>query len=156
MLQLNNLEKITKKRKVIGRGGDRGGTSGRGHKGQKARTGGVAELKANFEGGQMPLSRRSPRRGFNNVFKKDIRVIGLDALESKYAAGETVNRETLKLKGLIKGSGNFLVKILGNGSLTKKLTIHVDAVSSSAVQAIQNAGGTIQVAKEISSDRTTT
>jgi len=155
MFQLNNLEKITHKRKRIGRGGDRGGTSGRGHKGQKARTGGRAEIKANFEGGQMPLSRRIPRRGFNNIFKKDIKVIGLDALEAKYAQGETVDRETLRSKGLIKGNGDFLVKILGNGSLTKKLAVHVDALSSSAAQAITNAGGTIQEAKEINSDRST-
>jgi|SRR5579862_3266052 large subunit ribosomal protein L15 len=154
MLQLNKLEKITQKRKTIGRGGDRGGTSGRGHKGQKARSGG--SVKAFFEGGQMPLSRRLPRRGFTNVFKNDVRVISLDVLEAKYTPGETVSKETLKLKGLVKGSGNFLVKILGSGTLTKKLTFSVDAISTSAAQAIKNAGGTIQETKEIAHDRATT
>ena len=156
MFQLNNLEKLTQKRKRIGRGGDRGGTSGKGHKGQKARTGAQSELKASFEGGQMPLSRRLPRRGFTSTFKKEYQIVSLDALEAKYAVGETVSKETLKLKGLVKGSGNFLVKVLGNGTLSKKLSVQVDAVSASAVEAIQKAGGNITVTKEINRGSATT
>lgn len=145
MLQLNNLEKLTKKRKRVGRGGDRGGHSGRGKDGQKARTGSTSELKPSFEGGQMPLVRRIPRRGFNNFSKKLFKLVNLDDLESRFAAGETVNEASLREKGLIKGKGNFLIKVLGNGSLTKTLTVQVDAASESASQAIQKAGGAIQL-----------
>jgi large subunit ribosomal protein L15 len=103
MLRLDSLQKITKKRKRVGRGGDRGGYSGRGCDGQKGRTGSTGEIKAFFEGGQMPLVRRIPRRGFNNVFKKIYKLINISDLETKFASGETVNQETLRQKGLIKG-----------------------------------------------------
>src|SRR5690348_16030979 len=125
MLALNNREKLTKKRKEIGRGGDRGGTSGKGHKGQKARSGGKVHLS--FEGGQMPLSRRLPRRGFKNTqFKNFIKIVNLKALESAFSAGETVTKTSLHSKGLLKGNNTFLLKILGVGVLTKSLVVQAD------------------------------
>ena len=145
MLQLNNLEKLTKKRKRVGRGGKRGRYAGRGKEGQKSRTGSTSEIKAFFEGGQMPLVRRIPRRGFNNPFKRVFKLVNLDDLETKFSNGETVNKESLEQKGLVKGNGVYLIKVLGTGALTKKLAINVNAVSQSAAQAIQKAGGSIQL-----------
>lgn len=145
MLQLNNLEKLTKKRKRVGRGGKRGRYAGRGKGGQGSRTGSSSEIKAFFEGGQMPLVRRIPRRGFNNPFKRVFKLVNLDDLEAKFSNGETVNKESLFQKGLVKGNGVYLIKVLGTGSLTKKLAINVNAVSESAAQAIQKAGGSIQL-----------
>jgi len=145
MLQLNNLESTSKKRKRIGRGGDKGGTSGRGHKGQKARTGAAGELTPFFEGGQMPLTRRLPKRGFVNAFKKEIVIINLRDLESKFDNGQIVDKKVLFEKNLIKGKRNFLVKILGNGHLSKKLTVKADLFSKSAMDAIQKVGGKAEV-----------
>lgn len=156
MLQLNNLEGLTKKRKRIGRGGDRGGQSGRGHKGQKARTGAGPEIKPCFEGGQMPLSRRIPRRGFNNPLRKETQVISMRELDAHFASGDVVNKETLRSKGLVAGKGDFLVKVLNNGTLTKQLTVNVDAVSASAKDVIERAGGKVHLTKEKSSDSPTT
>jgi len=149
MFRLDKLESVSKKRKRIGRGGDRGGTSGKGHKGQKSRSGASYELKGWFEGGQMPLTRRLPRRGFTNRFKKDVKVVSLKDLEKNFFAGEQVNRETLREKGLIKGKGKFFVKVLANGRLTKGLTVQVDAFSKSAIQAIQKVGGKAELIKEV-------
>ncbi len=140
MFQLNKLESTSKKRKRVGRGGDLGGTSGRGHKGQSARSGGVA-MKTWFEGGQMPLSRRLPKRGFNNIFKKECQIINLKDLETRFSAGDVVNKEVLSKQGLVKGHKKFLIKILGNGELTKNLTVHADLFSKSAKEAIEKAGG---------------
>jgi large subunit ribosomal protein L15 len=151
MLQLNSLHAITKKRKRVGRGGHKGGHSGRGKDGQKCRSGAGGELKAFFEGGQMPLSRRIPRRGFNNPLKKEFKIISLSDLDVKFMADETVSRETLSTKGLIKGSGKFLIKVLGNGTLTKNLKVVVDSCSKSASEAIQKAGGSVQLIGEMSS-----
>lgn len=156
MLQLNKLEGLTKKRKRIGRGGDRGGQSGRGHKGQKARTGAGPEIKPCFEGGQMPLSRRVPRRGFTNALRKETQVIDLKALEAHFVSGDIVDRETLRSKGLVQGKGDFLVKVLNNGTLTKQLTIRVDGISASARSVIEGAGGKVCLTKEKSSDSPTT
>ena len=142
MLQLHNLEALKKKRKRVGRGGSRGGTSGRGHKGQKARSGSNT-LKPFFEGGQMPLSRRLPRRGFTNIFKKYYVVIGLKDLERCFNEGETVDKNSLRAKGIIKGRKDPLVKILANGELTKKLDVQADAFSKSAVEKIEKAGGKV-------------
>lgn len=150
MLQLNTLEKITRRRKRVGRGGERGGHCGRGKDGQKARTGSTSELKASFEGGQMPLVRRIPRRGFTNIFKKEYHIVNLRDLEIHFEAGQTVDKETLRLKGLIKGHGKTLVKILGTGALTKKLVVVVDAVSASAREAIQGIGGSVKAVEETS------
>jgi len=148
MLQLNNLASLSKKRKRVGRGGARGGYSGRGSKGQKSRSGSNSELPAYFEGGQMPLSRRLPRRGFNNPFKKEFKIINLDQLEATFKSGEVVTKEALVEKRLVKGKGSFLLKILGNGALTKKLTVHADHISKTAVEAIEKVGGKVELTKE--------
>ncbi len=142
---LHKLVKTTEPRKRVGRGGKRGRHCGRGKGGQKSRTGSTSELSASFEGGQMPLVRRIPRRGFTNVFKKEFALINLCDLEIHYETGDVVNEATLREKGLVKGKSVTLIKILGNGTLTKKLTVHVHAMSGTAVQAIQNAGGSFQL-----------
>ena len=150
MLQLNNLTTTTKKRNRVGRGGSRGGTSGRGHKGQRARTGGTRGLNGAFEGGQMPLTRRLPRRGFTNIFKKEFTIISLQQLEDNFTNNDNVNVSVLREKGLVKGKKYSLIKLLGTGTLTKKLNVTVDACSKSAQQAIESVNGTIQLTKEIS------
>ena len=156
MLQLENLTRITKKTKRKGRGGDRGGTSGRGNKGQRARTGGTHKVGPLFEGGQMPLNRRIPRRGFTNrEFKIEYVVLNLEVLEEKFNAGDEVTLQALKDLRLVKGNKGFFVKILGNGSLTKKLTVNADAFSQSAIKAIENAGGKAILMKESGSGGTT-
>lgn len=154
MLQLNNLSSLVKKRKTIGRGGSRGGTSGKGGKGQTARSGG--STRPGFEGGQMPLFRRLPKRGFNNMeFAKNFEVVNIKAINEFFKDGEEVTREALIEKGLVtvkKGvqrKNPVLIKVLGNGSLTKKLTIHADAFSKSALKAIQDCGGEARLTKEI-------
>lgn len=148
-MQLNNLISSGKKRKTIGRGGSRGGTSGKGHKGQKARSGGFVRL--GFEGGQTPLYRRLPKRGFNNYeFKTEYQIINLGQLESAYVAGETVTRLSLEEKGLVKRDNTRVtfVKILGAGQLSKKLIIEADACSKSAQEAISKLGGEVRITKE--------
>lgn len=151
MLRLNELDRLKKKRKRVGRGGSRGGTSGKGHKGQKARTGSGPEIKPFFEGGQMPLSRRIPRRGFTNIFKKEIITFNLRDLEAKFESGEQVTRDTLREKGLLKGKKEAaLIKILGNGELTKKLVVKANAFSKTALQAIEKAKGKAELMQEIS------
>ncbi|MFC1894934.1 50S ribosomal protein L15 [Candidatus Dependentiae bacterium] len=149
MLQLNNLESISRKRKRIGRGGDLGGTSGRGHKGQKARSGGKSKIKASFEGGQMPLSRRLPKRGFNNPFKKEFKIINLSDLETFFSAEDKVDETALRKRGIVKGKKKIMIKILGKGKLTKKLDVVADAFSKTAVEAIKNFGGKIKLTKEL-------
>jgi len=133
-----------KKRKRVGRGpgSGHGKTSGRGHKGQKARTGGAKPVW--FEGGQMPLYRRLPKRGFKNPFKVEYQIVNLDSIEKRYEQGEVVNRETLFAKGLIKDT-EIPVKILGRGELSKALTFEVDKLSESAKLKIEKAGGKINV-----------
>jgi large subunit ribosomal protein L15 len=147
MLQLNNTVALVKKRKRVGRGGSRGGTSGRGHKGQNARSGGgVGPL---FEGGQMPLHRRLPKRGFTNArFKKVYEIISLGHLDQAFVDGDVVSQIDLVNKNLIKGKKGSLVKILGTGEITKNLTITANAFSKSAVTAIEKAGGKAQLIKE--------
>lgn len=143
---LNSLDKLVEKRKVVGRGGSRGGTSGKGHKGQRARSGGYH--KVGFEGGQMPLTRRIPKRGFNNaMFKQLFEIVNIDRLNEAYNAGDVVNRETLFEKGIIKNIKNAQIKILGSGSLDKKLIIHADAFSESAKTEITNKGGEVHLVK---------
>lgn len=140
-----------KGRKKIGRGpgSGHGKTSTRGHKGDKAR----GSSKVGFEGGQTPMHRRLPKqrglgvgltsRGFNNGrYKTHYEIVNLGVIEGKYEAGETVNAETLKAKGLVRGS--LPVKVLAEGALTKKLTVQVAKLSASAVAAIEAAGGTVE------------
>src|ERR671923_430638 len=133
----------TKRRKVVGRGrgSGRGTTAGRGGKGQTARTG--ASIPAWFEGGQMPLIRRLPKRGFTNIFKKDYAIINVETLE-RFETGQEVTPELLVSKGLIR-SRNDGVKVLGTGALTKALTVHAHKFSQSAVAKIEAAGGKVQV-----------
>lgn len=149
MLQLSNLETLLKKRKRVGRGGKRGGKSGRGSMGQKSRSGAGKELSATFEGGQMPLVRRIPRRGFNNKsFATVIEVINLRDLEAKFDNGNEVTKLSLIEKGLLKGTQKVSVKLLGKGDLTKKLIVRVDLVSKSAAEAVEKAGGKVELTKE--------
>ena len=110
----------THKKKIVGRGSSSGWgkTSGKGHKGQQARSGG--KVYAGFEGGQMPLYRRVAKKGFSNYpFKKEFYVVNLAMLETKYSDGETVNKESLMQKGLLR-KGSLYVKVLGTGDITKK------------------------------------
>ena len=147
MLKLNNLTPAGKDRKRRGRGGSRGGTSGRGHKGQKARSGG--KIPARFEGGQMPLSRRLPKRGFTNArFKTEVRVINLHQLDTLFENGAQVDRATLIDRGFLKGHARFFFKVLGKGALSKKLVVVADGFSKTAAKAIEDLGGQAKVAKE--------
>ncbi|MDR3342253.1 MAG: 50S ribosomal protein L15 [Treponema sp.] len=131
-----------KRKRIIGRGqgSGRGTTAGKGTKGQKARSGGKTYV--GFEGGQMPLYRRLAQRGFSNYpFKKEFQVVNLGEIEKRYADGETVDVATLTRKRLIKGTAP--VKILGNGDFTRKLTVVIGALSASAKEKIEKAGGTV-------------
>jgi len=146
-MRLNELKprpgsKHRVKRLGCGESSGHGKTSGKGHKGQKARSGG--SIRLGFEGGQMPLIRRLPKRGFGNgAFKKIYAVINLADLE-KLEADAHVNAEFLRQKGLLKGKVDG-VKILGQGELTKKLTVEADKFSESARQKIEQAGGAVVV-----------
>ena len=133
----------TKEPKRIGRGhgSGNGKTAGKGHKGQKARAG--RGFRPGFEGGQMPLQRRVPKRGFNNIFATEYSIVNVSALEV-FEDGAVVNAAALAEKGLIK-SANENVKVLGNGELTKKLTVTASAFSASAAEKIQKAGGSAEV-----------
>ena len=134
----------TKERKRIGRGAGsgQGKTAGKGHKGQKARAG--RGMRAGFEGGQMPLQRRLPKRGFNNIFRKEIVAVNVADLNARFEDGAVVDVESLISAGLLKNSFDG-VKILGNGELTKKLTVKANAFSESAKQKIEVAGGNAEV-----------
>ena len=125
-----------------GHGSGWGKTAGKGHKGQKARSGG--SIRPGFEGGQMPLQRRVPKRGFNNIFAKNVVAINLSTMNRKFNDGDTVDVEALKAAGVVK-NGFDAVKVLGNGKLDKKLTVKVSAFSESAKAAIEAAGGKAEV-----------
>ena len=127
-------------RRGRGHGSGNGKTAGKGHKGQKARSGAP---RPGFEGGQLPLYRRLPKRGFTNINSKDIVAIGLDRLNS-FEDGAEVTVETLMDKGIVNNPRDG-VKILGNGELTKKLTVKVNAFSKSAVEKIEAVGGKAEV-----------
>ena len=133
----------TKDSKRIGRGhgSGNGKTACKGHKGQKARAG--HGMRPGFEGGQMPLQRRVPKRGFNNIFAKEVTAVNVSALEV-FEDGATVDAAALKEKGIIKTTDN-AVKVLGNGKLTKKLTVKLNAFSASAAEKINSAGGKAEV-----------
>jgi large subunit ribosomal protein L15 len=126
-------------RKRVGRGdgSSRGKTSGRGHKGQGARSGG--NVQPGFEGGQMPLQRRLPKRGFHNPFRVEMAVVNLAQLDC-FSAGSEATPETLAEQGLVKGR-NRRVKILGDGSLSKALTVRAHGFSAKAKEKIEAAGG---------------
>jgi large subunit ribosomal protein L15 len=140
---LNAPEGANKKKRIIGRGSSsgRGTTAGRGSKGQQSRSGGKTYI--GFEGGQMPLYRRLAQKGFSNYpYKKDYICLNVSDLDAKYAEGETVDRKTLYAKGMLKSDASF-IKILGDGSITKKLTVNVDKMSASAKEKIEKAGGNV-------------
>jgi len=145
-MDLSNLkpaDNSTKSSKRIGRGqgSGKGGTATRGHKGQKSRSG--YSKKIGFEGGQMPLQRRVPKYGFTNISRKEYKGINLETLEklAEKKGLTTIDVETLINAGLAKK--NSLVKILGNGNLTKKLEVKAHAFSKSAIEAIESVEGTI-------------
>ena len=147
MLKLNNIgapkgANRDKKRRGRGPGSGIGKTGGRGHKGQKARSGGG--IPPWFEGGQMPLNRRLPKRGFTNIFKKSFQLVNLDDLEARFEADATVNGESLAQAGLVKYQDR-PIKLLGRGKLEKALKITVNKASKSAVAAVEAAGGSIEV-----------
>jgi large subunit ribosomal protein L15 len=148
MTILSNLAPIVKKRKRVGRGGKLGGTSGRGSKGQKARSG--AHIGITFEGGQMPLTRRLPKRGFSNApFKKTYEIVNISKLNDAFGAGTVVTKQILAEHGIIKKADTPLIKILGNGKLEKKLIVHADAFSATAIEAIKAQGGEVHIIKEM-------
>ena len=145
MIDLSNLSpspgsRKPKKRLGRGPGTGHGKTSGKGHKGAKARSGGG--VKMGFEGGQMPLQRRLPKRGFTNIFKKQYAIVNLGDL-ARFEAGTKVDRQVLIDAGLISAKDS-MVKLLGNGEVDKSLTIAVDKVSKSARQKIESASGSIE------------
>jgi large subunit ribosomal protein L15 len=148
MLTLSNLSPnpgSRKQKKRIGRGPGtgQGKTAGRGQKGFKARSG--SGIKPGFEGGQMPLQRRLPKRGFNNIFKKQYAIVNVRDLE-RFEAGVRIDRQALIEAGLI-GTKDQYVKILGEGDIGKPLTIAVDKISGAARQKIENAKGTVEAAE---------
>ena len=137
-----------KKPKRVGRGSSSGlgTTAGKGNKGQQSRSGGKTYV--GFEGGQMPLYRRIARKGFSNYpIKKEYVCINVELLETKFNDGETVNKDSLIEKGFISSKSNSMVKVLGNGEITKKLTVEVDKVSASAKEKIEKAGGSVKTAE---------
>ena len=135
----------SKKRLGRGTGSGLGKTSGKGHKGQWARSGGG--VRPGFEGGQMPLTRRVPKRGFNNHFKKEYVIVNLDVLNENFAAGSVVDIEALLDRNLVKSVKNAAgLKVLGNGELTVNLTVKAAKFSASAKEAIEKAGGTAEQA----------
>ena len=128
-------------RKGRGHGSGNGKTAGRGHKGQCARSGGG--VRVGFEGGQMPLARRLPKRGFHNIFAKPLEAVNVSALE-KFEDGAVVNAQALLEKGILSKC-QYGVKILGKGEITKKLTVQATAFSASAKEKIEAAGGKAEV-----------
>lgn len=145
-MKLNDLTAVPGSRRAtkrLGRGigSGQGKTAGKGHKGQKARSGG--SIRPGFEGGQMPLQRRLPKRGFVNRFAKEIETVNIGALE-KFENGASVDTKTLADAGIVKATGDG-IKILGNGKLTKKLTVKANAFSASAKEKIEAAGGKAEV-----------
>jgi large subunit ribosomal protein L15 len=146
-MRLGNLQpqvgsRTKEKRVGRGIGSGTGKTSTKGHKGQWARSGGG--VRPGFEGGQMPLTRRSPKRGFNNKFRKEYAIVNVAALNG-FAEGTTVNYETLYAEGLVKEVKNaYGLKVLGGGELNVKLTVQAKAFTASAKEAIEKAGGTCE------------
>ena len=141
--ELSPVAGSTKERKRIGRGAGsgQGKTAGKGHKGQKARSGG--NVRPGFEGGQMPLARRVPKRGFNNIFAKNIVTISVRDL-NKFEDGAVVDTKALLDAGIISKAQEG-VKVLSNGEITKKLIVQLAAFSASAKEKIENAGGKAEV-----------
>ncbi|TPR14506.1 50S ribosomal protein L15 [Apilactobacillus timberlakei] len=138
--ELKAAEGSRSSRQRLGRGlGSKGKTSGRGQKGQKARS----KTRLGFEGGQMPFYRRMPKRGFTNINRKEYAIVNLSVLD-QFDDGAEVTPETLKESGAIKNAKSG-VKVLGNGKISKKLTVKASKFSNAAKSAIENAGGKIEV-----------
>lgn len=142
--ELSPAEGSKKAFKRIGRGAGsgQGKTAGKGHKGQKARSG--YSRRPGFEGGQMPLQRRIPKRGFNNIFATEYATVNVSALNDRFDDGATVDAESLVACGLVKKTLDG-IKVLGKGEITKALTVKVNAVSESAKAKIEAAGGKVEV-----------
>ena len=145
-MDLSNLKppkgaKHSKKRVGRGQGSGQGVQSGRGHKGAKSRSG--FTHKRGFEGGQMPLHRRVPKRGFNNIFRVEYEVVNLDTLGERFDAGVDVTVELLRERGLVTRTGR--VKVLGRGDISKALTVHAHKFSGTAAEKIAAAGGKAEV-----------
>ena len=143
--ELSNLKPSPGSRKKplrVGRGegSGKGKTAGRGTKGQHARS----TVKRGFEGGQMPLARRLPKRGFTNIFKKDYATVRLDLIAARFAAGDVVDVDALRAKGLVRKVGKDGVKILGNGSVDVALTVRAQKFTGAARDKIVAAGGTVE------------
>ncbi|MCD6534323.1 MAG: 50S ribosomal protein L15 [Deltaproteobacteria bacterium] len=134
-----------KNRKRVGRGSGSGNqkTAGRGHKGQKSRSGGG--IHPWFEGGQMPLQRRIPKRGFTNIFRQEYAIVNVHQLNC-FEDGSIVDAAALKLQGLVN-ERETRIKLLGNGLLNKKLTVKVTACSATAIEKVKQAGGLVEEAK---------
>ena len=150
MITLNTKEKINKSKMRVGRGigSGKGKTSGRGVKGQKSRSG--VAIKS-FEGGQMPLYRRLPKRGFNSISKKNIAVLNLEKIQTfldkkSIKSSETINSDLLKKLNLID-KNSFKLKILGSGEIKSKINIIADLASKSAIEKLEKIGGSIQIKK---------
>lgn len=149
--QLHAPEGANRKKRIVGRGqgSGLGTTAGRGNKGQQSRSGG--KTYPGFEGGQMPLYRRLPMRGFSNQpFRKEWQIVNIGDLETRFQAGDTVDAASLLMKGLIRKPEN-LIKVLGKGKLTIALNISVDAVSAGAKAKIEAAGGKVETPTAVGS-----
>lgn len=134
--------KTSAKRLGRGIGSGLGKTSGKGHKGQWARSGGG--VRPGFEGGQMPLTRRLPKRGFTNIFKKEYNIVNLWDLEC-FEAGAVINEEVLLATGILSKAQPYGLKVLGGGELTKALTVQAAYFTATAKEAIEKAGGKVEV-----------
>ena len=145
MHELKPAEGAKKEAKRLGRGigSGLGKTSGKGHKGQWARSGGG--VRPGFEGGQMPLIRRIPKRGFNNKFKKVYSIVNICDLEDRFEGGQEITAQLLLESGVLSKVEPYGIKVLGNGELTKSFTVKAKKFSKSAVEAIEKAGGKAEV-----------
>ncbi|ABK43385.1 LSU ribosomal protein L15P [Magnetococcus marinus MC-1] len=148
-MKLNEIPAVPgnqQSRNRVGRGpgSGNGKTAGRGHKGQKARSGGFH--KSGFEGGQMPLQRRLPKRGFKNFTRKEYTIVQVEDLEKFFDAGSEVNAEALNDLGLLGKKQKSGIKLLANGDITKAITVYVDKASAAAVAKMEAAGGKVVLA----------
>ena len=156
-MDLSNLKpaegsKHSKKRIGRGQGTGQGVQAGRGHKGAKSRSG--FKFKRGFEGGQMPLHRRIPKRGFHNLFRTEYAVVNLDTLAERFDAGTTITPELLRERGLINGT-RLKIKVLGRGDIAKALTVHAHKFSGKAAEKLAAAGGgaTIVLAHKVAAGK---
>ena len=149
-MDLSNLKpaersKFSKKRVGRGHGSGTGAQAGRGHKGAKSRSG--FKFKRGFEGGQMPLHRRMPKRGFHNAFRTEFAVVNLDTLAERFDAGTVITPDLLRERGLVRGR-HPRIKVLARGDIDKKLTVHAHKFSGKAAEKIVAAGGAAQAIGE--------